>query len=165
MRSASKSTTPERHAVIAPAGDFQIGNLATPVNASPLVLVFLRNLPAYRPGLTPFRRGLEVGMAHGYWLLGPFFQFGPFREAGLGNFAALLGAIALVILSTAGLWLYAFSNPPVPGSTGIALPPPADLTTTAGWQSYGFGFLIGGIGGVLFAYLVLILVALHGLFF
>jgi photosystem I subunit 11 len=28
----------------------------------------LQNLPAYRSGLTPLLRGLEVGLAHGYFL-------------------------------------------------------------------------------------------------
>ncbi|NER29259.1 MAG: photosystem I reaction center protein subunit XI, partial [Symploca sp. SIO1C4] len=57
--------------VVQPAGDPQIGNLATPVNSSGFTTAFINNLPAYRPGLSPFRRGLEVGMAHGYFLYGP----------------------------------------------------------------------------------------------
>ena len=56
--------------VFAAEGNPQLGNLETPINSSPLSKWFIRNLPAYRPEHTPFRRGLEVGMAHGYFLFG-----------------------------------------------------------------------------------------------
>ena len=51
-------------------GDPQVGNLATPLNSSDFSKSFIGNLPAYRPGLKPFRRGLEIGMAHGYFVYG-----------------------------------------------------------------------------------------------
>ena len=52
--------------VIKPAGDPQIGNLETPINASALTKAFIGNLPAYRAGLSAQRRGLEIeiGRAH-----------------------------------------------------------------------------------------------------
>jgi photosystem I subunit 11 len=37
--------------VVKPAGDPQIGNLATPINSSGVVKAFIGNLPAYRHGL------------------------------------------------------------------------------------------------------------------
>ncbi len=40
-------------------GDPFLGNLSTPINDSPLVRAYIRNLPAYHIGLTPFRRGLK----------------------------------------------------------------------------------------------------------
>ena len=59
--------------VVFPAhNDPQLGNLETPVNSLPAIKWFIGNLPAYRPHLDPARRGLEVGMAHGYWIFGPF---------------------------------------------------------------------------------------------
>ncbi|MEL6606168.1 MAG: photosystem I reaction center subunit XI, partial [Cyanobacteria bacterium J06614_10] len=58
-------------------GNPQLGNLETPINSSSLVKAYINNLPAYRPGLTPFLRGLEIGMAHGYFLVGPEVVVGP----------------------------------------------------------------------------------------
>ena len=55
-------------------------NLATPFNSSGFTLAFIRNLPAYRKGLSANRRGLEVGMAHGYFLYGPFAILNPLRN-------------------------------------------------------------------------------------
>ena len=57
---------------VTPVADPTVGNLATPVNSSYFAKAFLNALPAYRPALSPNRRGLEVGMAHGFFLYGPF---------------------------------------------------------------------------------------------
>lgn len=38
-----------------------VGNLATPVSTSSFTRSLLGNLPAYRPGISPLFRGLEVG--------------------------------------------------------------------------------------------------------
>lgn len=51
-------------------GDPFIGMLETPVTSSPLVANFLSNLPAYRTGVSPLLRGVEVGLAHGLLLTG-----------------------------------------------------------------------------------------------
>ena len=53
---------------VIPVADPTVGNLATPVNSSYFTKAFLNALPAYRPSLSPNRRGLEVGMAHGFFL-------------------------------------------------------------------------------------------------
>ncbi|MEL6903060.1 MAG: photosystem I reaction center subunit XI, partial [Cyanobacteria bacterium J06606_4] len=73
-------------------GDPQIGNLETPLNSSGLTKAFIGNLPAYRPGLSAQRRGLEVGMAHGYLLYGPFALLGPLRDSDVPAVAGLIGA-------------------------------------------------------------------------
>jgi photosystem I subunit 11 len=143
-----------REVVHAGASPFE-GNLATPINASRWSIAYLNNLPAYRKGLTPMRRGLEVGMAHGYWLIGPFATFGPLRDTRIANLAALLSTIGLLIISTLAISLYAASQPPAPTTTLTTTNPPAALQTESGWQEYARGFLIGGIGGAVFAYFVL----------
>ncbi len=153
------------HEIIRSVGDGQIGNLATPINASDWVLKYLKNLPAYRPDLSAFRRGLEVGMAHGYWLLGPFITLGPFRDTGLGNVSALLSTCFLVLIASMAIWLYGQSNPRPPLASLPTAPPPIELSTGDGWCRYAGGFLLGGIGGTLFAYVVLVLVSLYGFFF
>jgi photosystem I subunit 11 len=146
---------PRNRQVVFPAGSVENGNLATPINASDFTLNWINNLPAYRKGLTPLRRGLEVGMAHGYWLIGPFAKLGPLRDTDIANLAGLLSTIGLIIISTLAISLYASSNPPSPTLTITTPNPPAELKTSEGWNEYASGFLIGGIGGAAFAYFLL----------
>ncbi len=134
--------------------DPQRGNLETPINSSPLVKWYINNLPAYRAGLTPFRRGIEVGMAHGYWLFGPFAKLGPLRNTGNANLAGLLATLGFVTILTACLSLYANSNPPQPIATVTVPNPPDAFKSKEGWNNFGSAFLIGGIGGAIFAYLL-----------
>jgi photosystem I subunit 11 len=58
-----------------------VGHLATPITSSAVTRALLQNLPAYRFGLTPLLRGLEIGLAHGYFLIGPFVMLGPLRDS------------------------------------------------------------------------------------
>jgi photosystem I subunit 11 len=134
--------------------DPQRGNLETPVNSSPLVKWFINNLPAYRPGLTPFRRGLEVGMAHGYWVFGPFAKLGPLRDTPNANLAGLLGALGLVVALTGIISLYGNSNPPQPHATVTTPNPPDAFKSGENWNGFGSAFLIGGIGGAVVAYFI-----------
>merc|ERR1712193_441247 len=48
-------------------GDPFIGMLETPVTSAPIVANYLSNLPAYRTGVAPLLRGVEVGLAHGFF--------------------------------------------------------------------------------------------------
>jgi photosystem I subunit XI len=153
--SKDRPRDPRNREVVYAAGDPQNGNLATPINASDFSLAFINNLPAYRQGLTPLRRGLEVGMAHGYWLIGPFAKLGPLRDTEIANLAGLLSTIGLVIISTLAISLYANSNPPKPTQTITTPRPPQGLDNAEGWNEYASGFLIGGIGGAAFAYFLL----------
>ena len=61
-------------------GDPFTGHLATPISASDFTKAFIGNLPIYRKGLSPLVRGLEIGLAHGYFLVGPEIVFGPLRD-------------------------------------------------------------------------------------
>ena len=58
------------------------------MTSSPLVVNFLSNLPAYRTGVSPLLRGVEVGLAHGFFLPGPFIKVG---GRGAGGEAAARG--------------------------------------------------------------------------
>ena len=89
------------------AGDPQVGNLATPLNSSVFSRAFIQNLPAYRAGLSANRRGLEVGMAHGYFLYGPFLILGPLRSTDSYELAGFLSAAGMVTILTIALSLYA----------------------------------------------------------
>jgi photosystem I subunit XI len=133
--------------VVHPAGDPQIGNLATPINSSNLIKSYLQILPAYRSGLTPFRRALEVGLFHGYIAVGPFVALGPLRDTAARLQAGTLSALGLMIISAVSIYLYAYSNPPAP-LDHIAAKSPTELKSRKDWQEYARGFLVGSIGGV-----------------
>lgn len=151
-RSNDRPSDPRNREVVHGGNDPFDGNLATPINYSGFTRTFINNLPAYRRGLNPFRRGLEVGMAHGYWLFGPFAWAGPLRDTPIANLAGLLSTIGLLIISTLAISLYAYSNPPAPTVTITTPRPPEDFRSSEGWNEYGGGFLIGGVGGAALAY-------------
>lgn len=153
--SRNRPSDPRNREVVHEPGDPQIGNLATPVNASGFTEALINNLPAYRRGLSPFRRGLEIGMAHGYWLIGPFAKLGPLRDSDVADLAGLLSTVGLIVISTIALSIYASSNPPKPIATITNPHPSESLTSQEGWNEFGSGFLIGGIGGAAFAYLLI----------
>ena len=83
-----------------------VGHLATPITSSSVTRALLKNLPAYRQGLSPSLRGLEVGLAHGYFLIGPFSKLGPLRNSDIGLLAGFLSTIGLILILTLGLTIY-----------------------------------------------------------
>ena len=83
-----------------------VGHLATPITSSAVTRAILQNLPAYRFGLTPLLRGLEIGLAHGYFLIGPFTMLGPLRNSDVGLLAGFLSTIGLIVILTLGLTIY-----------------------------------------------------------
>ncbi len=135
-----------REYVSAQEGDPQIGGLFTPVNNTPALQLFIDWLPINRPGVASITRGLEVGMAHGYWLVGPFTQLGPLRNEPVGLVVGLLGASAIVLLMTMALQIYGYVTPSTETPVG----------DSKGWSEFAAGFLIGGIGGAVVAYLLLV---------
>lgn len=140
--------------IIQHGGDPQVGNLATPVNSSGFSLAFIRNLPAYRQGLSPNRRGLEIGMAHGYFIYGPFALLGPLRNTEYASTAGLLAAVGLVAILTVALSMYASVGVTKPTETLTTPDTPEALATSEGWGEFANGFFIGGAGGAFFAYLL-----------
>lgn len=140
--------------VVKPAGDPQIGNLATPINSSDFTKALINNLPAYRIGLSPQRRGLEIGMAHGYLLFGPFALTSQFRHSPVYDLVGLIEAVILVVILTLCLSLYSSVGVGKPIATVTTPRPPEALGTEEGWSEFAGSFLIGGIGGAAFAYLV-----------
>ena len=83
-----------------------VGHLATPITSSSITRAILKNLPVYRFGLTPLLRGLEIGLAHGYFLIGPFFKLGPLRNSEAALLAGFLSTIGLIFILTLGLTIY-----------------------------------------------------------
>ena len=131
---------------VTPVADPTVGNLATPINRSSFRKAFLNALPAYRPSLSPNRRGLEVGMAHGFFLYGPFAITGPLRLTEYASTSGLLATIGLVSILTVCLSIYgtAGNGPNVQPADATIDNPPADL--------FASGFWLGGCGGAAFAW-------------
>ena len=69
-------------------GDPTVGHLSTIVTSSGMTKSLMANLPCYRAGLDDKLRGLEVGLAHGYFFYGPFVTLGPLRAEAGTNAAA-----------------------------------------------------------------------------
>lgn len=126
-----------------------VGHLATPITSSSLTRALLKNLPAYRFGLTPLLRGLEIGLAHGYFLIGPFAQLGPLRNSDIGLLAGFLSTIGLILILTLGLTIYGattFGNQKSQGNT---------LQTKKSWDQFKGGFFVGACGSAGFAFICL----------
>jgi photosystem I subunit XI len=139
------------------AGDPQEGNLATPINSSKLTRWFINQLPAYRLGISSFQRGLQVGLSHGFWLVGPFVALGPLRNTHIAIIAGLCATIGVIVIATLALIAYASSSPLPPIATLTTPNPPTDLTRPQGWQEFARGFWFGGMAGALFAAVLLVI--------
>jgi hypothetical protein len=85
-----------------------MGHLSTPITTSAATLAILENLPAYRLGLSSLMRGLEIGMAHGYFFVGPFTSLGPLRNSEIANLAGFLSAVGLICILGLGLASYGY---------------------------------------------------------
>ncbi|MEM8502203.1 MAG: chlorophyll a/b binding light-harvesting protein [Cyanobacteria bacterium P01_D01_bin.1] len=163
-RAAAAGMNLKEDPAIKPAPITLEGTLRTPLNASDLSLDFIRNLPILRNGLSPFRRGLEVGMAHGYWAIGPFIKLGPLRDTDGALLAGTLSGCGLVVIGfivLLGYGLVSLSDQGItpvyrkPRAAGDVLELPKSMRSVAGWRQFSFSFLIGGLGGAVFAALLL----------
>jgi photosystem II CP43 chlorophyll apoprotein len=93
-------------------------------------------------------------MAHGYLLLGPFFKLGPLRDNPQALLAGFGGASGLVVILSLCLLIYGIAvfqgtRQPV----GVL---PQNLLSYKDWSLFTSGFLIGGLGGVIFACFILL---------
>nr|YP_009394105.1 photosystem I reaction center subunit XI [Rhodomela confervoides]ARW62667.1 photosystem I reaction center subunit XI [Rhodomela confervoides] len=127
-----------------------VGNLSTPISTSSFTKNLLSNLPAYRRGLSPLLRGLEIGMAHGYFLIGPFDKLGPLRNTDIALLSGFLSAVGLIIILTTCLSMYGSVSFEISKEESKDL-----LQTSNGWSQFTAGFLVGAVGGAGFAYLLL----------
>jgi photosystem I subunit 11 len=140
-------------------GDPFIGMLETPVTSAPIVSNFLSNLPAYRTGVSPLLRGVEVGLAHGFFVAGPFIKLGPLRASDAAEVAGCLSGAGLILILTACLSIYgatAFQRDDVVGVktlSGRAINRDP-LQTSDGWASFTSGWLVGGLSGVAWCYIL-----------
>ena len=130
-----------------------VGHLATPITSSAVTRAILKNLPAYRFGLTPLLRGLEIGLAHGYFLMGPFTKLGPLRNSDIALLAGFLSTIGLILILTLGLTIYgaaAFKQDKESSTISVN-----DLQTRKAWDQFKGGFFVGACGSAGFALICL----------
>lgn len=133
--------------------DPSVGHLSTPVTSSAATKAYLGSLPAYRKGLSPLLRGLEIGMAHGYLLLGPFEKLGPLRESEIALLIGFLSSVGLVTLLTVCLAMYGKVTFQESDNDIVNQ---NDLLNGKNWNQFTSGFFVGSFGGVSFAYLILL---------
>jgi len=162
-RKVARMALEDRNQVVKPInGDPFIGMFETPVTSAPIVANFLSNLPAYRTGVSPTLRGVEIGLTHGFFIAGPFIKLGPLRNAA-GNIPEVAGCLSgggLVLILTLGLTIYGVASfqSEDPDALGIKTltgrtVDKDPLFSKSGWEEFTSGFLIGGLSGVLYAYL------------
>ncbi len=128
-----------------------VGHLSTPITTSTLTKSYLNQLPAYKSGLSPLLRGLNIGFAHGYFLLGPFVKLGPLRDSSVANFVGFISDISLIIILTTALLIYGY----VSFSDKKESKSSIDFLNAKGWNQFTSGFIVGGFGGAGVAYLLL----------
>ena len=130
-----------------------VGHLATPITSSAVTRAILKNLPAYRFGLTPLLRGLEIGLAHGYFLMGPFVKLGPLRSSDVSLLSGFMSTIGLILILTLGLTIYgaaAFQQTKVQDVEGVQ-----ELQTKKSWNQFKGGFFVGACSSAGFAFICL----------
>merc|ERR1712151_595323 len=131
------------------AGDTQM----TPVTDGLFARQFLDNLAFYREGLKPWQRGLEIGMAHGYFIIGPLVSLGPLRNTPEAATVGMLSGIAVIMIASFGGLLLGTTLKPT------LFDKPGDKPA-AGFQEVMIWHIIGGTGGAAFAHILLTLFAL-----
>jgi len=141
-------------------GDPFVGMLETPVTSAPIVANYLSNLPAYRTGISPLLRGVEIGLAHGYWLPGPFIKLGPLRALeGTAEVSGSLASAGLVLILAAALSIYGSaqfqSSPKLGVKTLSGRNINRDsLQSAEGWAQFAAGWTVGGLSGVAWCYIL-----------
>jgi len=128
------------------AGD----QVQSPVTDSLAAKQYINNMAFYREGLKPWQRGLEIGLAHGYFLVGPFTALGPLRNTPEAATVGLLAGIAVVgIVSVGGLIFGQTIKPTRFDKEGDK--PAVGFNEMIQWHA------AGGIGGAAFAHILLTL--------
>ncbi|CAK0794015.1 unnamed protein product, partial [Prorocentrum cordatum] len=132
---------------------FSGDQIQTAVRDSAFSQQFLDNLAFYRQGLKPWQRGLEIGMAHGYFIIGPFVSLGPLRNTPEAATVGMLSGIAVIMIASFGGLLLGTTLKPT------LFDKPGDKPA-AGFQEMMIWHIIGGTGGAAFAHILLTLFAL-----
>ena len=137
--------------------DPSVGHLQTPITGSMITRVLLGNLPVYRSSLD-FLAGLEIGLAHGYFLLGPFYKTGPLRNSDVSLLVGFMSAIGLIIILSVTLKVYGITQFEQTDRYGLMPFNSVDdrRKFSYSWKRFTSGFITGGLGGASFAYIILL---------
>jgi photosystem I subunit 11 len=158
INSEKVDSTPKSFDVVSSfQGDPFVGHLSTPITTSNLTRTYLSLLPAYKEGLSPLLRGINIGFVHGYFLLGPFAKLGPLRDSQVANFVGFISTISLIIILTTGLLIYGFVTFSE-NNTKVVKVSNLEILTAKGWSQFTSGFIVGGFGGASIAYILLKLI-------
>merc|ERR1719333_621395 len=123
------------------AGD----QIQSPLTDSRFGKQFIDNCAFYREGLKPWQRGLEIGMAHGYFIIGPFVSLGPLRNTPEAATVGLLAGSAVIgIASVGGLIFSQTAKPNLLDEPGR--PRASGFAELMNWHA------VGGLGGAGFAH-------------
>ena len=116
-----------------------------------------------RTGVSPLLRGVEIGLAHGLLVTGPFIKLGPLRDAanGVAEKAGCASGAGLVLILTACLAMYGASTFQNEGAEALGVKTLSGravardpLQSGAGWSAFTAGWLVGGLSGVAWAYVL-----------
>lgn len=129
--------------------EMEVETAMASVSFSDTTVTFLRNLPIYRKGLSPIVRGLEVSLAHGYFLVGFFVVLMPWQSKGLAPLGALLATLAVVLILAMVLSIYDNRQVGAANKVFYWQKNPED------WSLFRGGFMVGGSSGAFLAYLLL----------
>merc|ERR1711976_855236 len=134
-------------------GDPFIGMLETPITSAPIVTKYLSYLPCYRLSVSTNARGVEVGLAHG------FFKPGPLRNVeGSAEIAGCMSAAGLILILAVCLSMYGSTSFQRKNIVGVKTLSgrsivPDELFSSNGWSEFTSGWVVGGLSGVMYCYL------------
>ena len=87
-------------------------------------------------------------MAHGYFLIGPFYILGPLRNSENALLVGMFSALGLIVILTLGLTIYGLASFQDGGKL-------EGLESSKGWREFTSGFFIGAFGGDFVAFALL----------
>lgn len=87
-------------------------------------------------------------MAHGYFLIGPFYILGPLRNSENALLSGFLSDLGLILILTIGLTIYGLASFQDGGKLD-------GLESSKGWRKFTSGFFIGAFGGAVVAFTLL----------
>jgi len=123
-------------------------DIRTPLTEGRFSKMFIKNTAFYRDGLKPWQRGVEIGMAHGYFLIGPFVALGPLRDTPVAATVGLLCGCAVIGLVTCGAYIFGITIQPTLFDKEGDEP-------SSGWMELVNWHALGGVGGAGFAHALL----------
>jgi len=143
-------------------GDPFIGHLESPITSSPWIVWLVSNTPWYRRMVSPLQRGVEIGLAHGFWVCGPFIKCGPLKATPDAELGGCIAGAALMLIVCWGATMYGevtyYDWKPEHPLKMVSLSgkklPQDPLFTSEGWHKMVAGVTAGSLSGALWCYIL-----------